>query len=94
MGGIRINESCETAVPHLFAVGEVASGAMALSVSMEVRYDMVLHHGYYSRQEAARRAKQLSRPKVDLSQVDAEQQAGEHFVERKEGVRGSEIKTR
>lgn len=93
MGGIRVNENCETTVPHLFAVGEVASGADgAERIDGGPAMTWCFTMGYIAGKEAARGAKQLGSPKVDLPRVDAERQRVGTLWERKEGVRGFEIK--
>jgi fumarate reductase (CoM/CoB) subunit A len=93
MGGIRVNENCETAVPRLFAVGEVASGpdgAERIDGGPAMTWCFTM--GYIAGKEAAREATQLGSLEVDLSQVNAEWQRVVALCERKEGVRGFEIK--
>jgi fumarate reductase (CoM/CoB) subunit A len=93
MGGIRVNENCETTVPRLFAVGEVASGADgAERIDGGPAITWCLTMGYVAGKEAADRAKKSGRPDINLSQLEAELERMNALWERKEGIRGYEIK--
>jgi fumarate reductase (CoM/CoB) subunit A len=95
MGGIRVNEKCETSVPRLFAAGEVASGADgAERIDGGPAITWCLTMGYTAGKEAARRAREGDEPKIDPSQVKAQQQVVKTLWERKEGIKGFEIKNR
>lgn len=95
MGGVRVNENCETTLSRLYACGEVASGmdgaeridggpALAWCVAM----------GYITGQETARKAKELDWLNIDPDQVERERARVNALWERKKGVRDSEIKNK
>jgi succinate dehydrogenase/fumarate reductase flavoprotein subunit len=93
MGGIRVNESCETSVPRLYAVGEVASGTDgAERIDGGPAITWCLTMGYIAGKEAANRARQLGRPDIDPAQLEAEQKRVSGLWERREGIRGFQIK--
>lgn len=93
MGGIRVNENCETAVPRLFAVGEVASGADgAERIDGGPAITWCLTMGYIAGKEAAGRARVSGRPDVDLSQAESAHERVNALWERREGIRGFEVK--
>lgn len=93
MGGVKVNQNCETTVPRLYAVGEVASGmdgAERIDGGPALTWCVTM--GYIAGKEAARRAKELDWPEVDVAQVKAEQEMIKSLWGRREGVRGFEIK--
>ena len=93
MGGIRVNENCETAVARLYAAGEVASGpdgAERIDGGPAITWCLTM--GYIAGKEAARKAKESDWPDMDVSQVKAEQEMVDSLWKRKEGVKGFEIK--
>jgi succinate dehydrogenase/fumarate reductase flavoprotein subunit len=93
MGGIRVNESCETTVPRLFAVGEVASGADgAERIDGGPAITWCLTMGYIAGKEAAARARVSGRPDVDLSQAESAHERMNALWERRKGIRGFEVK--
>ena len=95
MGGIRVNEQCETSLPRLYAAGEVASGMDgAERIDGGPALTWCLTMGYIAGKEAARKAAQLEWLPLDAGQVREEQRRIDGLIERKAGVRGLEVKTR
>lgn len=93
MGGIRVNENCETGLPRLYAVGEVAAGmdgAERLDAGPAITWCLAM--GYIAGKEAARAVGGLAWVDVDRGQVDTERRRIVSLWERKEGIKGFEIK--
>lgn len=95
MGGVRVNENCETCVPRLYAVGEVASGADgAERIDGGPAITWCLTMGYLAGRGAASRAREQEMPDIEPSQFKAERERIEALWERREGIRGFEVKNR
>ncbi len=93
MGGVRINENCETSLSRLYAIGEVAAGmdgAERIDGGPAITWCLTM--GYIAGKEAARRAKELDWPDVDSEQVDKELKRVNSLYDRKEGIRGFQVK--
>ena len=95
MGGIRVNEECETSVPRLYAAGEVAAGmdgAERIDGGPAITWCLTM--GYIAGKEAARKVRELDWLPVDSDQIEDERRRITALVERKSGVRGVEVKNR
>lgn len=68
MGGIRVNEKCQTAVPGLYACGEVAGGTHGGNRLTGNACAQILVQGYVAGENAAREAKEAPEPKIDREQ--------------------------
>ena len=93
MGGVRVNENCETALGRLYAAGEVASGmdgAERIDGGPAITWCLTM--GYIAGKRAAEAAKELDWLDIDLEQVKTEQEMINSLWERQEGMKGFEIK--
>lgn len=93
MGGIRVNENCETTLPRLYAVGEVASGmdgAERIDGGPAITWCLTM--GYIAGKEAAGAARELDLPKIDPDQVNVELARITSLRTRQEGIKGLEVK--
>lgn len=93
MGGVKVNENCETDLRRLYAAGEVASGmdgAERIDGGPAITWCLTM--GYIAGKEAAKGAKELDWPDIDLGQVEAEREMVNSLWERREGIKGFEIK--
>ena len=93
MGGVRVNENCQTPLGRLYAAGEVASGmdgAERIDGGPAITWCLTM--GYIAGKEAAKGAKGLNWLDIDLEQVKAEQEMISSLWERKEGIKGFEMK--
>lgn len=85
MGGLRINERCETTVPGLYAAGEVAAGVHGANrLSANALTDTQVF-GARAGRFAAERALSISEPKVDEKQIEVERNEICKILERKDG---------
>jgi succinate dehydrogenase/fumarate reductase flavoprotein subunit len=92
MGGVRVNENCETASGRLYAAGEVASGmdgAERIDGGPAITWCLTM--GYIAGRKAAEAAKELDWLDIDLEQVKTDQEMINSLWERKEGIKGFEI---
>jgi succinate dehydrogenase/fumarate reductase flavoprotein subunit len=95
MGGVRVNENCETGVPRLYAIGEVAAGMDgAERIDGGPAITWCFSMGYIAGKEAAATAKGLDWLNIDLEQVKNEQERVNSLWERKEGIKGFELKNK
>ena len=95
MGGVRINEDCETKLPRLYAVGEVASGmdgAERIDGGPAITWCLCM--GYIAGKRAAKQVRELDWLRIDPEQVKEEQERISLLLKQKEGVRGFEIKNK
>ena len=95
MGGVRVDENCRTALGHLYAVGEVASGmdgAERIDGGPAITWCLTM--GYIAGKEAAKAAKEMSWLDIDMEQVKEEQEMINSLWEPKKGVKGFEMKYR
>jgi fumarate reductase (CoM/CoB) subunit A len=93
MGGVKVNEDCETRVPGLYAAGEVAAGmdgAERIDGGPAITWCLTM--GYVAGKEAARKAREMEWPEVDARIVDEESERLRSLHERKQGVRGFAVK--
>jgi succinate dehydrogenase/fumarate reductase flavoprotein subunit len=95
MGGVRVNENCETSLPRLYAAGEVASGmdgAERIDAGPAITWCLTM--GYITGRAAAEKAGGLDWLNVELAQVSAERERINLLRQRRNGVRGFEIKNK
>lgn len=93
MGGVRVNENCETAVPRLYAAGEVAAGmdgAERIDGGPAITWCLTM--GYIAGKEAARQAKELDWLPVNNDLVQEEKERIATLRKRQVGIRGLEVK--
>lgn len=94
MGGIRINERCESSVPGLYAAGEATGGVHGANrVGGNALTDTQVF-GARAGAFAAERAKSIGEVDVDEAQVEKCIKTAEDIYERKEGVPASQLKSR
>ena len=73
LGGVRINEKCETAIPGLYAAGETTGGLFgAARLGGSAMSDLVLF-GTRAGQHAAEHAKAVERAQLDAQQTAEEE---------------------
>jgi len=92
MGGVRVNENCETVLPRLYAAGEVAAGmdgAERIDAGPAITWCLTM--GYLTGTDAAKTIKDLDWLDIDPDQVRTNQETVEKIRDRREGVRGFEI---
>ncbi len=92
MGGVRVNENCETGIPRLYAAGEVAAGmdgAERIDGGPAITWCLTM--GYIVGKDTASKVKGLDWPDIDAGQVEAAQEKLESLYARKVGVRGFEV---
>jgi fumarate reductase (CoM/CoB) subunit A len=93
MGGVKVNEDCETTLPRLYAAGEVASGmdgAERIDGGPAITWCLTM--GYIAGKAAASKARQIDWLPINPEQVKVEQEKLSPLWGRREGVRGFEIK--
>ena len=95
MGGVRINENCETRLPRLYAVGEVASGMDgAERIDGGPAITWCLGMGYIGGKKAAGQVKGLDWLSTDPEEVREEQEKIQSLLRKNRGVRAFEIKNK
>jgi len=95
MGGVRVNENCETTVPRLFAAGEVAAGmdgAERIDGGPAITWCLTM--GCIAGGEASGAARDLAWPEIDYDQVEEERTRIDALFDRKTGIRGCEVKNK
>jgi fumarate reductase (CoM/CoB) subunit A len=95
MGGIRVNEKCETSLGRLYAAGEVAAGmdgAERIDGGPAITWCLTM--GYLAGTQAAETAKSLDWLNIDPEQVKAAKEKANGFGKVKTGIRGVEVKYR
>jgi len=95
IGGIKVNENCETNLPRLYAVGEVATGcdgAERTDGGSAICWCFTM--GYVGGKEAAKKIKELDWVDIDPEQVNQEQDRLNSLRDRKDGIRGFEVKNK
>lgn len=93
MGGVRVNESCETTLPRLLAAGENAAGMDgAERIDSGPAICWCLTMGYVAGKEAAAKARELDWAPIDGKEAALEGDRIRSFYQQKEGVKGHEIK--
>jgi succinate dehydrogenase/fumarate reductase flavoprotein subunit len=94
-GGCWVNELCETNLPGLYAAGEVGSGGKDGADRLAGNaLPFCMAMGYVAGKEAAHRAKAITMPKIDEIQAEAICNEALAPLERKEGIRPTELKKR
>ncbi len=71
MGGIRIDEYCQTNIPGLYASGEVAGGTHGGNRLTGNACTQILVQGYWGGEKAALEAKEIADSEIDPDQVRA-----------------------
>ena len=94
MGGIRINENCETNLAGLFAIGEVAGGCHGANRLSDVALTEIFVHGAIGGKEAALYAKKTEHTKVNVRQVKELEGKLLQPLLRKSGISPFEVKKR
>jgi fumarate reductase (CoM/CoB) subunit A len=92
MGGVRVNENCETTIPRLYAAGEVASGmdgAERIDGGPAITWCLTM--GHIVGKEACKAAKDLNWLDIDVEDVETEEKGVNSLLEQKKGIRGFEI---
>jgi len=69
MGGIRVNEQCETTVPGLYACGEVAGGTHGGNRLTGNACTQILVQGYWAGDKASKESKSAPEPSLDMDRV-------------------------
>ncbi len=93
VGGVRVNEECETTLPRLIAAGENAAGmdgAERIDAGPAICWCLTM--GYVTGKSAAARAKELDWLPVKESEVEGERKRIEGLFSRRKGVTGDEVK--
>ncbi|MBI4331746.1 MAG: FAD-binding protein [Chloroflexi bacterium] len=93
LGGIRIDEGCETGVPGLMAVGESTGGidgAERIDGGTAICWGLTT--GHVAGKAAAERAKELDWLPVEREEAALERNRIETLYSRREGVKGCDIK--
>jgi succinate dehydrogenase/fumarate reductase flavoprotein subunit len=94
-GGCWVNQLCETNLPGLYAAGEVGSGGKDGADRLagnSLPFCMAM--GYVAGKEAAHRAEAIAMPKIDEIQAEAICAEASAPLERKNGIRPTELKKR
>ena len=92
MGGIRVDENCETNVPHLYAIGEVASGmdgAERIDGGPAITWCLTM--GDIVGKEAAKLVKEMDWLEPDADQLGQEEAKIDGLWSRTSGIKGFEI---
>jgi len=92
MGGVRVDENCETNVPHLYAIGEVASGmdgAERIDGGPAITWCLTM--GDVVGKDAAKVVKDMDWLEPDAEQLGQEQAKIGALWNRTSGVKGFEI---
>jgi fumarate reductase (CoM/CoB) subunit A len=95
IGGVRVNENCETSLARLYAAGEVASGmdgAERIDGGPAITWCLTM--GYIAGKNAYKTAKDLDWLDINVDQVRNEEEKVNSLFKRKEGIKGFEIKDR
>ncbi|MDH5695142.1 MAG: FAD-binding protein [Dehalococcoidia bacterium] len=92
MGGVVVNENCETTLPRLYAAGEVAAGmdgAERIDGGPAITWCLTM--GYIAGKEAAKAAKELDWLDAEPGQVKEEQSRVNSLLKQRKGVKGLEV---
>ncbi len=93
MGGLRVNEHCESTIPRLIAIGENASGmdgAERIDGGPAITWCLTM--GWIGGTEGAAKTGELDWLPVEQEQVAAEREKLDTLLSRREGVSGFELK--
>lgn len=94
MGGIRVNEQCETTVPGLYACGEVAGGTHGGNRLTGNACTQILVQGYWAGEKASKEAKGAPEPKINPDQVKTLVEQFLKPLETKDGPRSFSLRKR
>lgn len=94
MGGIKINEECQTNLLNLFAAGEVTGGIHGANRLAGNSLADCLVFGTRAGRFAAERASKLNIPSINKVEVDKEKEKILNMYRRKEGVNALDIRER
>ena len=84
LGGVKIDEECNTSLSGLFAAGEVTGGVFgAARLGGSAMADIIVF-GARAGISAARRAKKITTPEPNMAQIDAERKKFEDMMEHNE----------
>jgi succinate dehydrogenase/fumarate reductase flavoprotein subunit len=95
MGGVRVNENCETTLPRLYAIGEVAGGmdgAERIDGGPAITWCLTM--GYITGKDAARTAREIDWLDIDREQLRQEQDRIDSLRKKREGIPGFKIRDR
>jgi fumarate reductase (CoM/CoB) subunit A len=95
MGGVRVNENCETSLPRLYAAGEVAAGmdgAERIDGGPAITWCLTM--GLLAGQGAVQKARGLDWLHIDDEQIQIEQNWINQIRQRRAGFKGFEIKNK
>jgi fumarate reductase (CoM/CoB) subunit A len=93
IGGVRVNENCETNLPRLYAAGEVAAGmdgAERIDGGPAITWCITM--GYVAAKEAVKAIKGLDWPDIDPAQVKKAEEKIAALQKNRNGIKGFEIK--
>lgn len=83
MGGVAINEMCETSIPGLYACGEVTGGIHGANRLGSVAFADTQVFGKRAGQYAAEHALAIGKPKIEWRQVEEENKRVFNLLEKK-----------
>ncbi|MEM2914860.1 MAG: FAD-binding protein, partial [Candidatus Bathyarchaeia archaeon] len=92
MGGVKINEKCETNVQRLYACGEVAGGVHGANRIGANALTDILVFGARAGRFAAESALSTSKPELDLKKVEEERKRIFTVYKREDGIDASDIR--
>jgi len=93
MGGIRINEKCESSLPGLYAAGEVSAGVFGASRLLGAGIIEALTTGKIGGESAAEYAKSLaSNLRPDKGMIESEKGRISELYKRRSGVRFEKVR--
>ncbi len=94
MGGLMINEETATDLRGLWAVGEVTGGIQGGNRLGGNALADTQVFGKIAGENAAKYAQKMEKPSVDLAHVENEIEHAQSFLERRDGIRPVEVRTR
>lgn len=92
MGGVRINEHCQTTVPGLYACGEVAGGTHGGNRLTGNACTQILVQGYWAGDKAAMEAREAPDPRIDQNEVKAREKDFLKLFEVRDGLSSFSIR--
>ncbi|RLI44906.1 fumarate reductase/succinate dehydrogenase flavoprotein subunit, partial [Candidatus Bathyarchaeota archaeon] len=94
MGGLMINEEAATDLKGLWAAGEVTGGIQGGNRLGGNALADTQVFGKIAGENAAKYAQKMEKPSIDLAQVENEIEHAQSFLERKEGIRPVQVRTK
>jgi fumarate reductase (CoM/CoB) subunit A len=94
MGGLVIDENAATSLKGLWAAGEVTGGIHGGNRLGGNALADTQVFGKRAGENAAKHAKKVGKPPINLAQVKKEVERARSFLERKEGIRPVQIRTK